>query len=347
MLGHIASAHGAPSPTLVLQARALPSDESELRRALTDATEWLAVRGLGAISKIALIAPSDHPLFDLDYRFVQVLSGEPGRFDLRGSCGHSVLSSVVAASRLGWVPRLAPDHRVRVRVLNNGDHVVCEVDESVRDRTTFTAHFVHNPAVRLGHLLPGGHPLTNMTFERGGIQVSEVSAGNPYVFVEAHDLGVDSVEELFSENPSLYEALGAIRRCAAANRGLPVDGAFPKVAAVLPDGEGALAVRALSVPTWHPTIALTGAVCLSAASKISGTIPNRLVGESATPSRPLTIRTRGGTITAAASVSGNHVTDALSWVSVPRKEVTFQGPVAIDALEPHSRKEVLPCLSLT
>ncbi|NHD16063.1 MULTISPECIES: PrpF domain-containing protein [Actinopolyspora] len=344
MLTHIAAATGAPSSTLVLSADSLPGTEEELAGALRDATDWLCERGLDDITKIALIAPSRHPLFDLDYRFVQVLPGAVNRFDFRGSCGHSILASVVVASRLGWIPKLAPEHRIRVRVTNNNDRVVCEVDESVRDRTTFTVHFLRQQEARLDSLLRDGQPVTGLSTSDGGIRVSQVSAGNPYVFVSAADLGVSDVDELFGDNGRLYDSLSEIRRSAAVHAGLPPEGAFPKIAALLPDGDATLAVRALSVPSWHPTIALTGAVCLGAATKIEGTVPNVLAGSAARPGLPLTIRTPGGATVASAAVSGAGLSSTLSWVSVPHKEVVFRGAVDIDSLRPHTRKDELLCL---
>lgn len=339
MLAHIAHAHGSPSSTLVLPAERLPESEEALSEALADGVAWLAEHGLAAVTKIALVSVSEHPLFDLDYRFVQVIPGEPARFDFRGSCGHSVLSSVEVASRLGWIGRLAPEHRVRVRVLNNGEHVVCEVDECVRDRTTFTAHFLNHPAVPLRELLPFGETTTDLPYEDGTIRVSAVSAGNPYLFLSGHDLGVDTPDGLFAAGQPLFRTLSAIRRSAARQYGYPAEGAFPKVAAVLPDGEDGLAVRAVSVPSWHPTIALTGAVCLGAARRIRGTIPFRLAGGETRRDAPLRIRTAGGRTTSAAAVSGHDTDSELSWVSVPEKTVSFTGAVSIDSFGPHVLKE--------
>jgi len=346
MLAHIAHAHGSPSSTLVLPAEQLPSSEEALAQALSDGVAWLAEHGLAKVTKIALVSVSEHPLFDLDYRFVQVIPGDPVRFDFRGSCGHSVLSSVVVASRLGWLPRLAPGHRVRVRVRNTDDHVVCEVDECVRDRTTFTAHFLNHPAVPLHELLPFGETTTDLPYEDGMIRVSAVSAGNPYLFLSGHDLGVDTPEELFAAGEPLFRTMSAIRRAAAHQYGYPVGGAFPKVAAVLPDGEDGLAVRAVSVPSWHPTIALTGAVCLGAARRIRGTIPFRLAGGETRRTAPLRIRTAGGCTTSAAAVTGHDHDSELSWVSVPEKTVSFTGAVSIDSFEPHVLKEDSCLLSI-
>src|SRR5690242_13370945 len=106
MIGHIAYAAGSPCPTLVLDARYLPRDDEPMLAALAEARRVLAAAGGGHVLKIALIEPSSHPLFDLDYRFVQALPDGLDRFDLLGSCGHSILSSITAAAHVGMVPRL-------------------------------------------------------------------------------------------------------------------------------------------------------------------------------------------------------------------------------------------------
>ncbi|MBD0673174.1 PrpF domain-containing protein [Streptomyces sp. CBMA156] len=343
MQAQIAYAKGSPSPTLALPADGLPERPEELEPALREAVRHLAElgHGLEKITKIALIAPSAHPLFDIDYRFVQVMPGPEPRFDFHGSCGHSVLSSVMAASRLGWVHRLAPGHRVRVNVLNNGDHVVCEVDDCQRDRATFTAHFMHHPAVCLDALTHGGGPTTSLVYEDGSITASCVSVSNPYVFVDAADLGVRDADELFTDDPHLFEVLQQIRSAAADVYGLPRGGAFPKIAALLPDGDGTIAARPISVPGWHPTIALTGAVCLGAASKMAGTVPYTLAGSATAPGEPLTVRTAGGTTAVRAAVTGNTPADTLAWVSVAQKSVEFTGSLTLERLRPYAQKEAL------
>jgi 2-methylaconitate cis-trans-isomerase PrpF len=346
MLAHIAYPHGSPSSTLVLPADDLPSEETDLAAALADAVDWLHLRGQTKITKIALIKASDHPLFDLDYKFVQVLPRSPVGFDFRGSCGHSVLSSAVVASRLGWLPKLAPGHRVRVNVVNNGDHVVCEVDESVRDHTTFTVHFLRNPESPLRSLLLFDDPVTEVACDGDSVAVSGVSAGNPYVFVRAEDLGIQTASELFAAGERLFARLGTIRATAARELGFPADGAFPKIAALLPGGPGRIVARAISVPSWHPTLALTGSVCLGAATKIFGSIPHSLAGEPEDSAAPLAIETPGGTTRVRATASGCDHDDVLSWVSVPDKRVTYTGSIVVDALHPHTRRD-LSCLQLT
>ncbi|MBF9067168.1 PrpF domain-containing protein [Streptacidiphilus fuscans] len=311
---------GAPGPTLVLDADALPHDDAELMASLTRIRRQLPRRdGEPEVLKWALIRPSAHPLFDVDYRFVQAMPDAPDHFDLNGNCGHSLLAAVTAAAQAGRLPALSAGDRVRARVLNNGDHVVCQVDHASERRAVFTAHFIAPPGTALGSLL------------RDGGRV--VAMGNPYLFVDAAHLGVRDREALFrGEQPDVYATLERLRRQQAARLGWPQDGAFPKVAAVVPVAPGHLAVRALTVGGWHPELALTGAVCLAAASALRGTVPNRLLtaagdGESA-PGR-LVIDTPARQVVASYAATGDGPDDELEWVSVGGKETRALGTVAV------------------
>ncbi|WP_052442298.1 PrpF domain-containing protein [Streptacidiphilus neutrinimicus] len=316
----LARAIGAPGPTLVLDADALPRDSEALVAALTRIRRRLPdlpdAGGGGEVLKWALIAPSAHPLFDVDYRFVQAMPDAPDHFDLNGTCGHSLLAAVTAAAQAGRLPALRAGDRVRARVLNNGDQVVCQVDHASPRHTVFTAHFVAPPGTRLGTLLRDGGRVVRMA--------------NPYLFVDGARLGVRDREALFrGEQPELYATLERMRRRQAARLGWPPNGAFPKVAAVVPVAPGHLAVRALTVGGWHPELALTGAVCLAAASALRGTIPHRLLaGASAVPGR-LVIDTPARQVVASYAASGDTQDDELLWVSVGGKETQALGAVAV------------------
>lgn len=350
MIGHLAYATGAPCPTLVLDARALPREDGALLGALTDTRRWLAAAGGEHVLKIALVEPSRHPLFDLDYRFVQALPDGPDRFDLRGSCGHSILASITSVARTGLVSRLGPGVRHRVNVLNNGDHLVCEVDEVNRDQVEYTVHFVHNPPEPVESLLLAGEPRTELWVDGRTVPVSLVAAGNPYVFVDGATVGVSTRNELHADHPAesaLMARLLRIRAVAAARLGWPVDSVFPKIAVVLPDGPGRLAVRAITVPSWHPTIALTGAACLGAATGIDGTVPWLAARAAGAVDGRIDISTPGGEITVTAATVPRDGRRALAWISVGRKVATFHGSFLIEPLARFQSKEIGECLSLS
>ncbi|MFC8391486.1 PrpF domain-containing protein [Streptomyces sp. NPDC057238] len=358
MIGHLAHAAGAPCPTFVLDAARLPREETALLGHLTEARRYLTSAGGAHVLKIALVEPSAHPMFDLDYRFVQALPGAPDRFDLRGSCGHSALASVVAAARSGMLPRLVPGTRVRIRVRNNGDSVVCEVDRAERDEVGFTVTFVQPRPVPFTELLPTGRTRTVLEADGRRVEVSMVASANTYAFVDARSLQVPDEAALFTAGGDLLRRLESLRAAAAELLGWPPGGAFPKIAAVLPGAAGGIAARALTVPGWHPSLALTGAVCLGTAARVPGTVPWRITHEADAGDGPLAITTPGGrtAVTAVVSLPGTSVVSlpgtadgdgALLWSSVAGKHVTFQGSFALAPLSHLQFEEVAQCLALS
>ncbi|MFB7915464.1 PrpF domain-containing protein [Streptomyces sp. NPDC056061] len=347
MIGHLAHATGSPCPTCVLDAQRLPDDEPRLLQHLAEIRRYLDAAGGSHVLKLALVKPSPHPMFDLDYRFVQALPDAPDHFELRGSCGHSILAAVTAAARAGMLPRLTARTRVRVRVLNNGDSVVLEAVRVEDGRATFTVQFVQPRPVPFADLLMTGETVTRLDIGGQRVPVSLVSSGNAYAFVDARALGIDAAAPLFDSDGGLLDRLRRIRDAAAHRLGRAPGGAFPKVAAILPDDRAAIAARAVSVPDWHPTIALTGAVCLGTAVRIPHTIPWHIARESGATDGPVDIRTPGGRTTVTSVTCGSGTDGALMWATVADKHVSFQGSFVIDPLRHLQFEEVAQCLALS
>lgn len=325
MIATFARSHGAPCPTVVLDGRTLPEADPELLGALAGLRSDMSEHGAGDILKNAIIWPSKHPLFDLDYRFVQSLPRDFDSFDLRGSCGHSILAAVEVAARTGMIQPLIPGCRVRVNVLNNGDNVVCETEETSDGGTRFTAHFLCSPPRPIAELLTTGEPVSLIPFEGGTVPVSLVTMGNSYIFVSGTELGVNGTDELFTDDPGLFRRMLGLRLAVCEEYGWDPSGAFPKIAALLPESEGVLAVRAISVPSWHPTVAMTGATCLATAVGIEGTVPWALAAEAGHQEGLLSLRTAGGPMRVSAYVTGEGDSRRLAWVSVAEKQVDFRG----------------------
>ena len=323
---------GSPCPTCVLDARELPTEDRALLRVLVRVRAELVARGHGNVLKFALISPETDPWSwaDLQYRFVQCLPGEPDRFDLRGNCGHSILGSIMAARRMGWLPRLAPGAQVRVNVVNSGEWVIAEVSEAAWPHAEFIARFRPTADSHLGDALRSRQPITEIGFEHRRIPISFITVGNPYVFVDARTLDLHSERDLFSEAPELYRMAKALREAAIAHLGLPGGGAFPKLALIGQFEPGRLAMRSLSVPGWHPTLALTGTVCTAAASAIERSIPFELSQEAGLAPGGVVIQTPGGVTSAIAEVTGTSLDDHLRWTSVGGKRARYVKRISLD-----------------
>jgi 2-methylaconitate cis-trans-isomerase PrpF len=137
------------------------------------------------------------------------------------------------------------------------------------------------------------------------------------VLIDAADVGAPDRATLFADDPDLLDRLRTVRAAAARMLCWPATGAFPKIAALCHCREGELLVRAVSVPSWHPNLGLTGAFCLAVAAELDGTVPAVLRARARMAPGELVLDTPGGTVRASAAVSGGTV----GWASVSGKSV--------------------------
>jgi 2-methylaconitate cis-trans-isomerase PrpF len=153
---------------------------------------------------------------------------------------------------------------------------------------------------KTGKLLPTG----NVTDTLDGIKATCIDAGNPCVFIDAKDVGINGVilPDDIDSHPTLLSKLESIRRKAAVAMGLCKDeasapGSIPKIAMVsrsithrLLSGEDIneskmdLVVRALSVGQPHRAVPITVAMSIAAAANLKGsTVYNNVSAERVDP----------------------------------------------------------------
>ncbi|WP_042167947.1 PrpF domain-containing protein [Paenibacillus gorillae] len=327
MQTYLAHAEGSVSSSIIIDGTELPASPEAIIPILKDISDNLddEERPYGLISKYVVLRPSKHPMYDLNYLFFQLVPGNPVTFDYSGSCGHSILAAIQVAMKWGWLPSASPGLRVRVYVENVGDSLVCEVDHAVRSGMNCTAHFIVDGETPLSSLLPSGALTDQLATEYGDYEVSLASSGNPYVFVNAAELGIHSEQALFEAGEDTLVRLHAIRRSAAQLLGWNPDGVFPKVAAIASYEPGVIAFRGVSIPSWHPTIALTGAACIGAAAAIEGTIVHRLIGDTLAAGYRLRVNTKGGSTYISTATTGGKLSDHLLYSSISEKNVRLLG----------------------
>ncbi|WNB92527.1 PrpF domain-containing protein [Bacillus sp. NEB1478] len=340
MLIYIAKAEGSVSSTVVIDGRNMDNDPAIILPVLSSIHSRLQeMKGYKTITKYAVIQPSSHPMYDLNYFFFQLIPGEPCRFEYTGSCGHSILASIQVAITWGWISSACPGLRVRVYVENIGNSLVCEVDQATRQGINCTAHFIETGDTRLGSFLLTGNPSDVLETEDGVVEVSLISAGNPYVFVDAKTLGCFNQFDLFQADEVLFQKLQRIRIAASKRLGWNPESVFPKIAAVSRFDEESLSVRAISVPKWHPTLALTGTACLGVASAIKDTVVYRMIEGMKTENGLVKIVTQGGTTCVSSITTGSSSEDRLLYNSISNKNVQLIEPINLAKGEIHPWKQ--------
>jgi len=263
--------------------------------------------GISQSSKTAIISPSNHPDYDVEYFFGQVSIDRP-LIEYTGNCGN--LSAAVGPFAVdeGLVKAVEPVTRVRIFQKNTNKRIIAEVP--VRDGcfneegdysisgipgagSKITLRFADPGGSMTGKLLPTGHVQDFLTIpDLGTIPISIVDAANPVVFVQASRIGLSGKEIDKMDTPAIREKLEAIRSHAPVLAGLaesPEDGrkkqTVPKMAVVSPPKSYHavnrtpvdrtaidLTVRMMSMGRLHRSYAVTGAICTVGTAMIPGTV---------------------------------------------------------------------------
>jgi 2-methylaconitate cis-trans-isomerase PrpF len=165
---------------------------------------------------------------------------------------------------------------------------------------------------KTGKLLPTG----SVTDILAGVPATCIDAGNPCVFVQAQDLGIDGtiLPDAMDADPKLLQNLEDIRRKASVAMGISHDelstpGSIPKIAVVSPSkthrilsGDEIesntvdLVVRALSVGQPHRAVPITVAMAVAAAANLEGSTVAQNVSSERVDSSGITLGHSSGKI---------------------------------------------------
>ncbi len=156
--------------------------------------------------------------------------------------------------------------------------------------------FVKPAGSMTGKLLPTGNTQDTVTVSsipalgQFGVRASMVDAANPFVFLDSSTLP-PAYHLLGPEAPETLEIIEAIRQEAAVMYGLAKDTAeaslvrgTPKIAVLSPSTSSSAELQTIKVQSFsmgkpHPSLQLTGGVCLGAAICTEGTIAHQLAAE--------------------------------------------------------------------
>ena len=289
--------------------------------------------GISSLSKICVIEPPTRAGADVDYTFAQV-SVKDAAVDYSGNCGNmsSAIGPFAVDENLIAVADADGEATVRIHNTNTRKLIVAHfpleggraaVDGDFRlpgiagSGAPVRLDFLEPGGAGTGMLLPTGNATDTLEADGvRGIEVSMVDAANPCVFVAADALGASGVEmpDELEANGALLRRLEAIRIAASLRMGIAKTAeaaaripSIPKVAMVAPAREARtlagerlaaadadITVRMISIGQPHRAVPLTGAMCLAIASRIEGTVVNRIARPSASPTDPVRIAQPSG-----------------------------------------------------
>ncbi|KAK4123240.1 DUF453-domain-containing protein [Parathielavia appendiculata] len=185
--------------------------------------------------------------------------------------------------------------------------------------------FINPGGAKTGRTLPTGNPVDKLSLPDGStIEASLVDVSNPGVFVRVSDLGIQDPTAL---NPAIIDAdaalkdrLEQIRQAGVSVMGLnPKTESVPRIVLVFPSEAAQQTPRvnikclAFSMGQAHKAVPPTLALCLGAAVRLPGTIPNQLAVGADDASDAILIDHPAGVLDVRATVVNGEVHSAELW----------------------------------
>jgi 2-methylaconitate cis-trans-isomerase PrpF len=243
-------------------------------------------------SKLAIISASTRADADVDYLFGQASLDGTG-IDFSANCGNMLSAVAPFAIERGLVRAGNPETTVRVHNVNTGSivfvrlatprgHVEYQGDTAIDGApgtgAPISLDFVDAVGSKTGKLLPTGQISNRIE----GVEVSCVDVAVPMAIVRAADLDChgDETPKALNANPQLLAKLEKIRIEAGRVMGLgDCSGlVIPKICLVsAPRGKGHITSRYFTPKSCHPSHAVTGALCLAVASRLRGSVAEKMI----------------------------------------------------------------------
>ncbi|MGV8825867.1 4-oxalomesaconate tautomerase [Methylibium petroleiphilum] len=261
------------------------------------ASDLLQVDGVGGgstlTSKVAIVSKSTQPGCDVDYLFAQVGVGDKS-VDTRPNCGNMLSGVAPFAIEQGLVA--ARDGQTRVRVYNvntrsridvtvqtPGGRVVYEgatgIDGVAGTAAPIQLDFLDAWGAVTGSVFPTGHRIDTVL----GTELTCIDAAMPLMIVRAADLGLrgDEAPADLDAHPGLLARLETLRRAAGELMGLgDVSASVIPKPVIVSAGHDAHSItsRYFTPKRCHASHAVTGAIGVSAAFALPGTVASSAVG---------------------------------------------------------------------
>lgn len=323
-----------------LDLRDLPQDSEERNQALLrimGSPDNRQIDGIGGAtpttSKVVMVQPSTRPGIDVDYLFAQVFIDKP-IVDTKPTCGNMMSGVAPFAIEKGWVQARHPETTVKIYNINT-DSTIEMVVQTPNGGVNYTdGDFVIDGVqgtgapilMRLSGIAGGAtgelFPTGNRRDVIDGIEVSIVDAGNLLMLLKAEALGLNGTEgkAYFEGNKAFMAKIEALRLKAGRMAGLGdvSESVLPRISILSPPRNGGTIKSQYFTPhTFHPTHAVSGAICIGTATKAAETVASEIAHLSESSTKDIVVEHVAGKIPVKIEVAGSgadfEVIHASSW----------------------------------
>ena len=258
--------------------------------------------GTTVTSKVAVVGPSAHPDADVDYLFAQV---DPvwGTVDTKPTCGNMLVGVGPFAIETGLVRAGDPTTSLVVRNVNTGSFIDvacctpggqltydgdCAIDGVDGTAAPVALRFRGIEGGVTGSMLPTGRASEPISADGVEVEATLIDVAMPMVMVRAAEFGRTGHEAPaeFDGDPEFMAAMEAIRREAGRRMGLGdvSRSVVPKFGLLSAARDGGTITSRYFTPTQcHPAHAVSGGICVAAATAVPGTVAASLVGDPTGP----------------------------------------------------------------
>ncbi|KAK1531674.1 DUF453 domain protein [Colletotrichum paranaense] len=257
-------------------------------------------------SKVAIVQPSERPDADVDYTFAQVGLDE-ATVSYGANCGNISAGVGPFAINEGLLRTDNWQNRKRVvKIYNTGTSAILIAHVPIDDSngralekgdysisgcpgTGAPILMDYSQTATPERMLPTGNPIDTLECTFGTVEATYCEVGNAIAFIAAQDLGIQGNETVsaIDSNSELIARVREVRgriseklgKCKAWNQVDEQSPMLPMVALVSKptSEEGHIQARLFLDNHCHPSMAGTGGVCTTAASRIEGSVLNRLL----------------------------------------------------------------------
>lgn len=262
---YIANVVGAPSPTVVIISEK-PIDKIDWEQVTFETIFFLKSKQVN-FSKLAIIYPLNERIYD--FKFVQVkCKNNVIKIESNANCGNSM----VASARVVYMLAEMRKEIINGILLVNVDTNLKVLVEKRKSCFDIEFNSLKGKSINSAKLFEGSETVS-ITEDFGEIKVSIVDIVNPYIILNAKEIGIKTSMKLldFEEHDTeILEKIQKIRKDIIDKYDLKLNSEFPKIAVVLNDKE--LIARTVYLGSWHKGLPITAAVSIAITSKMKNSV---------------------------------------------------------------------------
>lgn len=298
---------GGTTKGLFINTKELPEDKTQrdaIILTLMGSPDLRQINGLGGgdplTSKVALISKSESSDVDVEY-----LSGEvgidEGVINYSTMCGNLASGVGIFALATGLISAEYPQTKIRIRNMNTGKKLEAlipmspdltplikdcmEIDGVRGAGSEIKLTFIEPGGSITGEILPSGNPIDTLPINNKAYRCSIVDCGTLYAFFPADQFGLcgDEQPELLDLNEPFKNLIEQLREAVAERLTQHLHRSiFAKQIKVaiyadftrIVDDHKELTARVINRYKTHKAFPVTGAICISTACVIPGTLLN-------------------------------------------------------------------------